>query len=164
MGLWPTLQSQCSHSVWAIVTVFLFCLGYRPLSDIFDKWPDILKIFRTILYWNVWEIIIINTSESCTANLAVHYYPLFLIERHNIWQSIQRGLKDELLSSSKISLNKKSEHFNYHFWASFKKKLFSKPAKVAQSPYKYPDDKHEVGGKSSAHLHWLQNPPPLINK
>ncbi len=33
------------------VSVFLFSQGHRPLSIFFEKWPEILKIFRTILYY-----------------------------------------------------------------------------------------------------------------
>ncbi len=46
-----------------LVTGFLFLPGYRPLSDFFDKWPKSLKIFRTILHRNVWEIIVIVIVE-----------------------------------------------------------------------------------------------------
>ncbi len=31
----------------------------HSVSDFFDKWPETLTIFKTILYRNVWEIIII---------------------------------------------------------------------------------------------------------
>ncbi len=34
-----------------------------------------------------------------------YYYPLFLIEKCNIWPSNLRGWKDELLNSSQMSLN-----------------------------------------------------------
>ncbi len=43
--------------------------------------------------------------ESSMANLAVHYYRLFLIERHNIWPNNLHGWKDELPSFSEMSLN-----------------------------------------------------------
>ncbi len=43
--------------------------------------------------------------ESCTARLAVHYYPIFLIEIRNIWPINLYGWNDEFLSSSKMSLN-----------------------------------------------------------
>ncbi len=43
--------------------VFLFPPGHRPLSDLFYKWSEIFKIFRTILYWNVWEIVIIVIAK-----------------------------------------------------------------------------------------------------
>ncbi len=46
--------------------------------------------------------------ESCTARLAAHYYLIFFIERRNIWPINLRGWKDELLSSSQMSLNKKN--------------------------------------------------------
>ncbi len=43
--------------------------------------------------------------ESRTIRLAVHYYLIFLIERRNNWPINLRGWKDELFSSSKMSLN-----------------------------------------------------------
>ncbi len=39
-------------------TVFLFLLAHRSLSDFFEKSHEIFKIFRTILYWNIWEIVV----------------------------------------------------------------------------------------------------------
>ncbi len=31
---------------------------HRQLSGFSDKWPEILKIFRTILYGNIWKIVV----------------------------------------------------------------------------------------------------------
>ncbi len=93
-----------------------------------------------------------HCRESCTANLAVHYYPLFLIEGRNIWPNNLREWKYEILSSSKMSLNKNSEHFSYNFRASFKKKsLFSKSAKVIVCD---PDDKQRCPGNFLYRVQW----------
>ncbi len=78
--------------------------------------------------------------ESCTTRLVIHYYPIVIIERRIIWLINLRGWKDELLSSSNMSLNKKSEHFNYHFRATFKKVVVFMSAKVIVCDT---DDKHQ---------------------
>ncbi len=56
--LWKS-DPNGSATVKKIGSVFLFPLGHRTLSDFFDRWPENLKIFRTILYGNVWECVII---------------------------------------------------------------------------------------------------------
>lgn len=49
---WPLPQyiswDQCSCSIQAISRCLIFL----------DRWSDIWKIFRTIIYWNVWKIVI----------------------------------------------------------------------------------------------------------
>ncbi len=37
--------------------IFDQAIAHMTLSDFFDKCPEILKIFRAILYLNAWEIV-----------------------------------------------------------------------------------------------------------
>ncbi len=53
---WHLVETQTTISNWEN---WVFFPPDHMSSDLyFDKWPEILKIFRTILYWNVWEIFI----------------------------------------------------------------------------------------------------------
>ncbi len=88
---------------------------YNKLSDIQYARFHILSVdlhFETVLIMVSHHVIswlptlqpqrtpIEHCRESCTAYLAVHYYPLFLIERRNIWPNDLHGWMDEPLSSS----------------------------------------------------------------
>ncbi len=88
---------------WMIYNIFLNIskIGGRhsqkaAFVSLLKSWLPTLQPQRTpIEHWR----------ESCTARLAVHYYPIFLIERRNIWPINLRGWIDELRSSSKMALN-----------------------------------------------------------
>ncbi len=78
---WCYIQSWC----WHLYKTSQKAAFVSPLIS----WLSTLQSQRTPI--ELWR-------ESCTARLAVHYYPICLIERRNIWPI-------ELLSLSKMSLN-----------------------------------------------------------
>ncbi len=64
---------ESSHHLWGNLCI---CSQKAAFLSPLIRWLPTLQPQRTpIEHWR----------ESCTARLTIHYYPIFLIERRNIW-------------------------------------------------------------------------------